>query len=151
MNPRLDLLHHYPLEKLKELFSDVVPENDQPALSLGFGEPQYPPPAFIAEVLAANLSGLCKYPVTNGLLLLRQAIAEWLCERYQLPNQLIDAEQQVFPVNGTREALFAITQAVVGSTRSPLVLVHIALVHPRLQSLATAHSIRDFIEGVKIQ
>lgn len=123
MNSHLDLLQGYPFEKLKDLFEGVIPANDQSALSLGLGEPQYPPPAFIAEVLAANLSGLCKYPVTKGLLLLRQAIAEWLCERYQLSLHSIDAEQQVLPVNGTREALFAIAQAVVDSSQSPLVLM----------------------------
>ncbi|MEE9344454.1 MAG: succinyldiaminopimelate transaminase [Methylococcales bacterium] len=123
MNSRLDLLHRYPFEKLNNLFEGAVPANDQPALSLGLGEPQYPPPAFIAEVLSANLSGLCKYPITKGILLLRQAIAEWLCERYQLPTHSIDAEQQVLPVNGTREALFAIAQAVVDSSQSPLVLM----------------------------
>jgi N-succinyldiaminopimelate aminotransferase len=113
MNSHLDLLHRYPFEKLNNLFEGAVPASDQPALSFDLGEPQYPPPAFIAEVLAANLSGLYKYPITKGLLLLRQAIAEWLCERYQ----------QVLPVNGTREALFAIAQAVVDSSQLPLVLM----------------------------
>jgi N-succinyldiaminopimelate aminotransferase len=123
MNSRLDLLHRYPFEKLKDLFESAVSTSDQPALSLGLGEPQYPPPTFIADVLATNLSGLCKYPLTKGLLLLRQAIAEWLCERYQLPLQSIDAEQHVLPVNGTREALFAIAQTVVDASQSPLVLM----------------------------
>jgi N-succinyldiaminopimelate aminotransferase len=123
MNSRLDLLHHYPFEKLKDLFKGAVASNGQSALSLGLGEPQYPPPTFIADVLATNLHGLCKYPITKGLLELRQVIAAWLCARYQLPVHSINAEQQVLPVNGTREALFAIAQAVIDSSQSPLVLM----------------------------
>jgi N-succinyldiaminopimelate aminotransferase len=46
-----------------------------------------------------------------------------LCARYQLPVHSINAEQQVLPVNGTREALFAIAQAVIDSSQSPLVLM----------------------------
>lgn len=125
MNARLQQLHRYPFEKLGKLLANAMPVGDQPALSLCLGEPQYPPPAFIADTLVTHLSGLCKYPVTKGLLSLREAIAGWLVKRYQLPEQSINPEQHVLPVNGTREALFAIAQAVVDldSGENPLVLM----------------------------
>jgi len=125
MNARLQKLHRYPFEKLNTLLADSVTTTDQPALSLGLGEPQYPPPAFIAETLVKQLSGLSRYPVTKGLLSLRQAIADWLIKRYHLSEQSIDPQQHVLPVNGTREALFSIAQAVVDSDtrRSPLVIM----------------------------
>ena len=41
---------------------------------------------------------------------LRQTIAQWLARRYGIPAP--DEATQVLPVNGTREALFAIAQAV---------------------------------------
>ncbi|HFD12910.1 MAG TPA: succinyldiaminopimelate transaminase [Crenotrichaceae bacterium] len=121
MNAHLQQLHRYPFEKLRELFAGATPVADQPALSLGLGEPQYPPPDFIAETLASHLSGLSKYPLTNGLLALRQAITDWLSKRYQLTDNSLDPEQHVLPVNGTREALFAIAQAIVDSSQSPVV------------------------------
>jgi N-succinyldiaminopimelate aminotransferase len=40
-----------------------------------------------------------------------------------LPAGSIDPERQVLPVHGTREALFAIAQAVVDASRAPLVLL----------------------------
>ncbi len=123
MNTRIQRLHDYPFEKLKDLFDGVATVSDHPSLSLGLGEPQYTPPAFIADALTTHLSGICHYPVTKGLLLLRQAIANWLVGRYQLPKHSINPEQHVLPVNGTREALFAIAQAVVDSSQSPLVLM----------------------------
>ncbi|MCH9696934.1 MAG: succinyldiaminopimelate transaminase [Gammaproteobacteria bacterium] len=123
MNSRLEHLHSYPFEKLRDLLDGLESEAEQPALSLGIGEPKFPPPTFIADALATNLSGLCKYPVTKGLLMLRQAIADWVIRRYQLPALSVNPEKHILPVNGTREALFAIAQAIVDSGKSPLVLM----------------------------
>ena len=111
MNPLLDKLQTYPFEKLKELFSGVVPNPEYTPISLGLGEPKHPTPAFIKQALTDNLSGLASYPSTLGLEALRNAIAGWLERRYQLPK--IDAATQILPVNGSREALFALTQTIV--------------------------------------
>ncbi len=61
------------------------------------------------------------YPLTKGIPELRQTIAQWLACRFNLQN--VDADTQVLPVNGTREALFAFAQAVIDrTTHQPLVL-----------------------------
>ncbi len=53
---------------------------------------------------------------------MRVAIAGWLQRRYGLKN--ISAENQIIPVNGSREALFAFAQTVVDRTRpQPAVVV----------------------------
>src|SRR5690606_31004626 len=70
--------------------------------------------------LADNLSGLAAYPATAGSDSLRQAIADWLQIRYDVPR--IDASTQVLPVNGSREALFAIAQTVVDRARDAVVI-----------------------------
>ena len=123
MNSRLQLLHSYPFEKLRVLLGGQNPLTVEAGLSLGIGEPQYPPPMFITDALTTHLSGVCKYPLTKGLPELRQAIASWLCQRYQLPVSTFESERHVLPVNGTREALFAIAQAIVDSQQKPLVLM----------------------------
>lgn len=51
---------------------------------------------------------------------LRAAIAGWLERRYDLPK--LDPATQVLPVNGSREALFALAQTVIDPTRNALVL-----------------------------
>ncbi|GAA5523818.1 LL-diaminopimelate aminotransferase [Microbulbifer aestuariivivens] len=110
MNNKLDLLQPYPFTKLAALKKDVVPA-DKPHIALSIGEPKHAPPAFAAETLTANLDKLAVYPATKGIEPLREAIADWLCGRFQLGK--VCADSQVLPVNGTREALFAFAQAAV--------------------------------------
>ncbi len=115
MNPRLDLLQPYPFEKLRQLFAGVTPSAGLRPVSLGLGEPQHPTPAFIKQALTENLAGLAKYPATAGEPYLRNAIAQWLMRRYRLPE--VDAATEVLPVNGSREALFSLTQTVIDASR----------------------------------
>ncbi len=120
MNPDLQTLQAYPFENLRRLFSDLTPNTDKPAISLSIGEPRHTPPRFVLDELAANLDKLSNYPVTKGIYELRQVIASWLECRFDLEH--IDAESQVLPVNGTREALFAFAQAVISRTPDATVL-----------------------------
>lgn len=120
MNRDLELLHAYPFEKLRTLFEPVAANTQLAHISLGMGEPQHPAPEFVLRELAAQLPLLSKYPATRGLPELRVAIANWLQQRFGLP--AVDADSQVLPVAGTREALFAIAQTVVDRSHTPLVL-----------------------------
>ena len=114
MNPDLHLLHPYPFEKLKRLHSGIIPPHSLKAINLSLGEPQHPAPYFIIEAMQANLaSGLGKYPTTQGGYPLRHSIAHWLEWRFQLFPGSINPDQHVLPVNGTREALFALAQSVI--------------------------------------
>ncbi|MDT3735637.1 MAG: succinyldiaminopimelate transaminase [Denitratisoma sp.] len=115
MNPNLAKLHPYPFEKLRQLFLGIQPPRGLGEIRLSIGEPQHETPAFIKEALAANLQGLANYPTTSGSDALRNAIAGWLGRRYGIPAP--DAQDQVLPVNGSREALFAIAQCVVDPSR----------------------------------
>ena len=111
MNPRLQLLQPYPFERLRVQLASTVPAPGLKPISLGIGEPQHPTPEFIKRALTDNLKGLANYPTTGGGDGLKNAIAGWLERRYGLAN--IDAATEVLPVNGSREALFALTQTVV--------------------------------------
>ncbi|HBM82170.1 MAG TPA: succinyldiaminopimelate transaminase [Halieaceae bacterium] len=111
MNVLLDALHPYPFEKLRALFADLTPASGQAHIALSIGEPRHASPPFVLETLAANLPLLANYPATRGEAVLRETIAGWLQRRFQL--QSVNAECEVLPVNGTREALFAFAQAVV--------------------------------------
>ena len=120
VNPNLDKLQPYPFERLRQLFSGVVPNASCRPISLGIGEPKHATPAFIERALAHSLSGLANYPSTMGTDQLRAAISGWLARRYSIPAP--DAATQVLPVNGSREALFAIAQAVIDHSASPIVV-----------------------------
>lgn len=123
MNPHLQLLHPYPFEKLAALKQGIEPPADKTHIALSIGEPKHATPAFIQEALVRHLQGLTQYPTTKGLPELRLAIAEWTCRRFGIPVGGVDAETQVLPVNGTREALFAIVQAVVDPREKPVVIM----------------------------
>jgi N-succinyldiaminopimelate aminotransferase len=111
LNPLLEKLQPYPFEKLRALLGGVTPNESYKAINLSIGEPKHPTPALVKEALTRSLDGLAAYPATAGLPALRQAIAAWLARRYGIPPP--DADTQVLPVNGTREALFAFAQTVV--------------------------------------
>ena len=121
LNPFLGKLHPYPFEKLRQLFVGITPNPDLPEIKLSIGEPQHATPEFIKAALIAGLPGLANYPTTLGVPALRRAITDWLAKRYGLAG--IDPETQVIPVNGSREALFALTQTVIDPTRGYLPLV----------------------------
>ena len=121
MNPSFDQLQSYPFQKLAALTGAVTPPPELKRISLHIGEPKHPTPEFIKRALTENLGGLANYPTTLGAPSLRVAIAEWMRRRYGLTD--INAETQIIPVNGSREALFAFAQTVVDRTRAAPVVV----------------------------
>jgi len=114
MNPLLQRLHPYPFERLRELTRDIVPSPAHAPIGLGIGEPRHPTPALLRQALIDALGGLAAYPATAGTPALREAIAAWVQRRYGLS---LDAQTQVLPVLGSREALFAFAQTVVDASR----------------------------------
>jgi N-succinyldiaminopimelate aminotransferase len=123
MNPDLVRLQPYPFERMAKLHAGVKPPATLSGIHLSIGEPKHPTPGFITEALIEHLHGLSRYPATRGSDALRQAISDWLVQRFALPAASLDPARQVLPVNGTREALFAIAQCVVDRSRNPLVLM----------------------------
>lgn len=114
MNPLLSHLQPYPFERLRQLFTNITPNPSLRPISLGMGEPKHPTPAFIQQAMidaiVSTPSGLASYPVTTGEPKLREAFARWLKKRYDLN---VNPLTQTLPVNGSREALFALTQTIV--------------------------------------
>lgn len=110
MNPGMLTLQAYPFERLRALI-EGAPRSDHSPIALTIGEPQHAPPASVITVLTNALQSINTYPATTGSLALRQTIAAWLSRRFALSG--VDAQRQVLPVNGTREALFAIAQTLV--------------------------------------
>lgn len=121
MNPDLSKLQPYPFEKLAKLKGEVTPPADLEHIALSIGEPKHPAPEFVLDTLRTELQRVENYPTTKGLPELNSTIANWLERRFSLEN--VDPVSQVIPVNGTREAIFAFTQAVVNRSQyRPLVV-----------------------------
>ena len=123
MNPSLELLHPYPFERLAELTRGVSGPAGLSPIRLTIGEPQHAPPEFVLNKLREALAGVGVYPLTAGQPALRAACARWCERRFGLGEGAIDAETMVLPVNGTREGLFALTQAVIDRSAQARVLM----------------------------
>lgn len=122
MNPNLNRLHPYPFEKLAQLKAgNTVPEHLHP-ISLGIGEPKHPAPEFVKQVIADNLDRLANYPTTRGIDELRDATSQWATRRFALQTGSLSPSHNIVPVNGTREAIFSLVQAVVDSSKQATVV-----------------------------
>jgi len=122
MNPELSLLQPYPFERLRSLFQGVVPSTSHRPIQLHIGEPKHPTPQILRSAVTEGINGLAYYPATAGSDDLRSAIRDWLVNRHGIED--IDPTSEILPVNGSREALFAIAQVIVHRSEStrPIVI-----------------------------
>ena len=123
MNPDLQKLHPYPFEKLMALKAGITPPAEKPHIALSIGEPKHAPPEFVKKVMLQQLDRVGSYPLTKGIGELREAIAQWLINRFGLNAGSIHADKHILPVNGTREALFAFAQAVIDRSQDAIVMM----------------------------
>ncbi len=122
-NPYFSELQQYPFEKLRQLTADVTPNPQLRHIPLSLGEPKHPPPEFVIDALSnreALAQQLASYPATKGSDHLREAIAAWVQNRFDVA---LDPGAEILPVNGTREALFSIAQALLSGAPGSQVLV----------------------------
>jgi succinyldiaminopimelate transaminase len=106
VNTRLAELPDYPFERLRGLLDPLAPPAKLDPIALSLGEPQHPYPDFVGEILHANRHLYGKYPPVAGTPEFRQAAADWLIRRYDLPEGMIKADRHIVPCAGTREGLF---------------------------------------------
>jgi aspartate/methionine/tyrosine aminotransferase len=113
-----------PFVRLTELIADITP--GKPVIDLGVGEPKHGVPAFVAPVLATNISAFGQYPRNEGTLSFREAAADWATRRFKL-NRSPDPNGEVLVLNGSREGLFlasiAARQYLTGRAGRPAILI----------------------------
>lgn len=106
MPDRQQLQAFHPFSRLNRLLDGVTPKSGDSSILLSVGEPQNQPPALLAEALAAAAAGWSRYPPVRGTKAFRDAAADWLRRRYDLPGDMIDPERHILPLPGSREGLF---------------------------------------------
>jgi len=135
------LMKFHPFTRLNKLLENVTPGGGNTPFLLSVGEPQFAPPALVAEKVAEAAGSWGKYPLATGNEAFRQTVKSWLDKRYELPAGMLDADQNILPVAGTREALFHIALSVVpeyqGGER-PIVLMPNPFYHVYAGAAATA-------------
>lgn len=110
---RFSDLPEYAFPRLRKLL-DGVPAGG-PELLMTIGEPKHQLPGLVAETIAAHAHEFALYPPNDGTPALRAAIAGWIDRRYGVA---LDPETRIFPLNGTREGLFALALALSPETKS---------------------------------
>lgn len=123
INRAIDELRPYPFERLRALKATLQPPPDKHHIALSLGEPKHAAPDFVIKALtdpALMRASLGSYPATRGSEELRAAMAQWLSNRFHTH---VDPETQVLPAAGTREALFALAQALLSGTPGARVMM----------------------------
>lgn len=101
-----------PFTELRRLLNGIEPGQEQP-IDLTIGEPREPMPPFVADKIAEAAASFGRYPTIRGTQDLRNAIAEWIAQRYGSA-VAIDPSREVLPLNGSREGLFYAAFLAVG-------------------------------------
>jgi N-succinyldiaminopimelate aminotransferase len=126
VNNRISQFDLYPFQRLSAMLDTIEPPSGLDEINMAMGEPQHAAPDFIAPILMESMPLLGKYPPMIGTPSFRAAAGGWLERRYRLPAGMIEPDQHIMPVFGTREALFmagltAIPEQKRG--RKPVVLI----------------------------
>ena len=91
-----------------------VPTRANDVINMTIGEPRHAFPAFVGEILAANLASFGSYPPNDGTADLLDAIAGFLKRRYDLDL----SHDQILTLNGTREGLYNAAMALCPETKN---------------------------------
>ena len=82
-------------------------------IDFGAGDPREPTDPVIRHALADAVRERMGYPLSVGLLELREAIAGWVRRRFRVE---LDSEAEIIPTLGSKEAIFSFAQIVTDST-----------------------------------
>ncbi|WP_273283254.1 aminotransferase class I/II-fold pyridoxal phosphate-dependent enzyme [Pseudooceanicola atlanticus] len=117
---RFSNLPAYAFPRLRALLDPYAPGGD--VVNMTIGEPKHPFPAWVPEVLAANVDGFASYPPNDGSPELLQAISDWIPRRYDVSMP----PDQIMTLNGSREGLYNAAMALLPETKNgktPVVLI----------------------------
>ena len=112
LSPVLTGLGTYPFVRLAEA-RRAAQADGADVIDFGVGEPREETPAFIRRALAEAIEAepVSAYPSADGLPETRAAIAAWTRRRFGAP---LDADTEVVPTLGSKEAVFSLAQIVGG-------------------------------------
>lgn len=116
-NPDLVRLGASPMAAVQDR-ARALRDRGEDLIDFSIGDPREPTPPAVREALIEAVPIVSQYPTTRGLADLRAAIAGYVHRR---TGSVIDADTQVLPTSGSKEAIFSTALAFVDRTRRPLV------------------------------
>jgi succinyldiaminopimelate transaminase len=109
LSPVLRATATYPFVRLNEAAA-ARRARGLDVIDLGMGDPREPTDPTILQALRDGVRERMGYPAAVGLPELREAIAGWVERRFGV---LLDADAQVIPTLGSKEAIFSFAQVVL--------------------------------------
>ena len=110
---RFSELPPYVFPRLRTLLEGITP--GRKPIDMTIGNPMHDFPSWISKVLMENIQEFRGYPPNDGTIEMRGAISSWLKYRY---NVQFNPNDQIFPLNGTREGLFSVALALCPETKN---------------------------------
>ena len=109
ISPVLREVGTYPFARLDDARQRVA-ERGIALIDFGVGDPREPTDPAIRAALAAGIRETMEYPKAAGLPELRAAISAWVARRFGVR---LNADTEVVPTTGSKEAVFSLAQVVV--------------------------------------
>tara|TARA_B100000989_G_scaffold47506_1_gene30919 strand:- start:1580 stop:2782 length:1203 start_codon:yes stop_codon:yes gene_type:complete len=105
INKDFDVLKNWMFGSLSSLLDNIPSNPSLKVLKMSIGEPQLGPPEFIRNKFDDFFDDWGKYPPSNPIPVLSNAIRIYLSKRFPGSEKIIDFDKNLVPVPGTREAL----------------------------------------------
>ena len=105
LNKDFDVLKNWMFGSLSSLLDDITPNPNLNILKMSIGEPQLGPPKFIRGQFDKFFDYWGKYPPSEPVPVLKDAIKVYLNKRFPGSKKIINFDKNIAPVPGTREAL----------------------------------------------
>ena len=105
INQDFDVLKNWMFGSLASLLDSKSPNPNLKILKMSIGEPQLGPPNFIRDKFDDYFDDWGRYPTSEAIPKLKNAIKIYLNKRFPGSTKLIDFNKNILPVPGTREAL----------------------------------------------
>ena len=105
LNKDFDVLKNWMFGSLSSLLDKTPPNPNLNILKMSIGEPQLGPPKFIRKQFDKFFDYWGKYPPSEPIPVLKDAIRVYLNQRFPGSEKIINFDKNLVPVPGTREAL----------------------------------------------
>ena len=105
INKDFDVLKNWMFGSLSSLLDNIPSNPSLKVLKMSIGEPQLGPPEFIRDKFNDFFDDWGKYPPSNPIPVLSDAIRTYLSKRFPGSEKIIDFDKNIVPVPGTREPL----------------------------------------------
>jgi len=118
--PTLAEMAAYPYLRLEEARRALVARGIE-VIDFGKGDPNEPTDPIIRQALVDAVPERAPYPLAAGLPELREAAAGWCARRFGVE---LDADTEVIPTYGSKEAIFSLAQVLVDPRSTKNVVVY---------------------------